>query len=334
MPKYILLVFIIFTGCSSNKANYPLSDHFNGKTFMNPWGSPLKSFWDVLKWRMTAKRAEWPEWIENKPFPFEKIKAHENAKLTFINHASFLIQFPSLTILTDPIWSLRASPVSFAGPKRVRAPGLSMENLPKIDVIIISHNHYDHLNTVTLLQIQERDQAKIYVPLGDAAWLKEKGIHAIELDWWQIVTISNIKIHFTPATHWSARGLTDKNESLWGSYLIQSPKFSIYFAGDTGMGPHFKMIHDKLGAVDLALLPIGAYEPRDFMKDYHTNPAEAVEAMQILRAQHAIGMHFGTFQLSDEAYQQPEIDLTESLKRANINLTRFVTLEVGESRSY
>lgn len=283
---------------------------------------------------MTASRAAWPEWIENQQFVFEKIKSSENVRLTFINHASFLIQLPNLNILTDPIWSERASPVTFAGPKRVRSAGLTIKNLPKIDVILVSHNHYDHLNIETLLQIQKRDQTKVYVPLGDAGWLKEKGVDTTELDWWQMIEISNIKIHFTPATHWSARGLTDKNESLWGSYFIQSPKYSIYFAGDTGMGPHFKMINERFGAVDLALLPIGAYEPRDFMKNYHTNPAEAVEAMQILQAKYAIGMHFGTFQLSDESYQQPVIDLTEAIKRANIDQTKFITLEVGETKSY
>jgi L-ascorbate metabolism protein UlaG (beta-lactamase superfamily) len=283
---------------------------------------------------MTAKRAEWPEWIENKQFVFEKIKSSENVRLTFINHASFLIQLPNLNILTDPIWSDRASPVTFAGPKRVRSPGLAIKNLPKIDVILISHNHYDHLNIETLLQLQKRDRAKVYVPLGDAAWLRERGIDAIELDWWQMIEHAEVKIYFAPATHWSARGLTDKNESLWGSYLIQNQNFKIYFAGDTGMGPHFKMINERFGAVDVALLPIGAYEPRDFMKNYHTNPQEAVEAMQILNAKHALGMHFGTFQLSDEAIQQPLLDLAESLKHANISESRFQTLEVGETKSY
>lgn len=326
--KLILLLALITTVAFGK--DYPISDHYDGKKFFNPTNHVIHSFWEVLKWKMTAEDNGWPEdLIPNKTYPLPPLNTNQRAVVTFINHATFLIKLPNLNVITDPIFSERASPFKFIGPKRIREPGVKLEELPQIDVVLISHNHYDHLDIETLKQLDGKFHPLFLVPLGDEKLLKEAGIQNVrEMDWWEEQVIKDHKIVFTPAQHWSARGLFDKCESLWGSFFILSPNFKTYFAGDTGYGPHFNNIRLRLGNPDLALLPVGAYAPRWFMKANHMEPEEALVAHKDLDSQFSIGMHFGTFPLTDEKLQEPE----ERVKKAN--LENFVILDQGESRGF
>lgn len=328
----MLKLFLLFfsTLCFS----YPVSDHFDGKRFFNPWGNDLKSFWEVLHWKMISARVEWPSHVANKAHPLKLIGPSDKMNLVFINHATFLIQFPGLNILTDPMFSDRASPLSFAGPKRVRPPGVDFELLPPIDVVVISHNHYDHLDLESIKRIDHKFHPLFLVPLGDEKLLASEGIQNVRaMDWWQEEMIKGTRIVFAPAQHWSARGLWDKNKSLWGSFYIQNQKTKIYFAGDTGLGPHFEQIKNKLGAPDLSLLPIGAYEPRWFMKFQHLNPEEAILAHLDLGSKKSIGMHFNTFQMTDEGIDEPQRDLGLANKKLNLREDEFFILDEGQSWS-
>jgi len=312
--------------------SYKVSDHFDGKKFFNPWGENVaKSLWDVMKWKITSDAKNWEEVSESQHHELPAVTAGQTS-VTWVNHSTFLIRAQGLNILTDPVWSKRTSPFSFAGPKRVQAPGLSWDKLPKIDVVLVSHNHYDHLDLDTLLDLEKRDQPLFLVALGDGGWLKKKGLkNVVEKDWWEVAEFGAAKFTFLPAQHWSARWTWDRNESLWGAWGVEVNGQKIYHAGDTGLGPHFAQTRERWGAPHIALLPIGAYEPRWFMKPMHMNPSDAVEAMELLGAKQAIGMHFGTFQLTDEAREQPVKDLAEALAKKNIPATKFPAPKFGES---
>ena len=326
MLKLFLLLFPIYLFA------YPISDHYDGKKFFNPKDHELKTFWQVLKWKLTTDAAEWPTHLPNKVYPLPAVAPTDKAVLTFINHATFLVRFQNLTVLTDPIFSKRASPFSFMGPKRARDPGVALEELPPVDVVIISHNHYDHLDIESLRKLDAKFHPLFLVPLGDEKLLKENGIQNVrEMDWWQTQQVKEVKIHFTPAKHWSARGLFDKCESLWGSYLIEAPEMKVYFGGDTGYSTHFTELKEKLGSPQVALLPIGAYEPRYFMKFAHMNPEEAVQAHLDLGAPLSIGMHLGTFQLTDEGIDDPLKALVEARLKFKVNDADFKVLDHGES---
>lgn len=322
-------------GCGSTYKGSK-SDHFDGDRFFNPGGVPPRGLWEVFKWKAFGDGAQkWPKNVENTAKPQLNLKPASNeVVVTFVNHAMVLLQFEGLNILTDPHLSERASPVSWAGPKRVRKPGVSFEEIPKIDVIAVSHNHYDHLDIPTLQKISQRDQPKIFIPLGDGALLaKNKISNFQELDWWQEVQINPVfKVIFTPCHHWSARGVFDRNKSLWGSFTFDYKGAKLHFGGDTGYSPHFKMIAEKLGPMSFSMLPIGAYEPRWFMKEQHLNPDDAVLAHLDLKSKKSMGIHFGTFQLTDEGFDDPVKDLKKVLEKYKIPETDFTTLEVGETR--
>ena len=276
---------------------------------------------------------EWPDKVKNEGAAqvFEKIEAKKIA-VTYINHSTFLWQLPELNVLTDPVYSRRVSPLSWSGPKRVREPGLAFEKLPPIDVVIISHNHYDHLDIKTLKKLEEKFSPVFLVPLGDAVWLRSEGLQkVIELDWWESHEVKGVEIHFTPAQHFSGRGLFDRDLSLWGSFLLKTNEMKIYFGGDTGYASHFEEIGKRFGGVDLAFLPIGAYEPRWFMKMAHVNPEEAVQAHIDLQARLSIGMHFGTFQLTDEAFREPPSELAKGLTRKGVPLNHFRVMPNGQT---
>lgn len=314
----------------SAKSNFPKSDHFNGKTFFNPNFHGEKGFFDLLKWQLTADRATWPEKIENKNYPRVELK-NQKAVFTFIGHATYLIQTPGVTILTDPHFSERASPVGFAGPKRVRRPGIEIDQLPKIDVVLISHNHYDHLDVGSLKTLHKNFHPLFLVPLGDKELLENEGIDNVqEMDWWQDVLVKETKISFVPTHHWSARGFFDKCESLWGGYFITTSNAKFYFGGDSGYDTHFTQTREKLGSPDLSLIPIGAYEPRWFMKEHHMNPEEAVQAHLDLESKLSLGIHLMTFQLTDEAFDAP-VQALELAKSKLSNPQSFRVLDVGES---
>jgi L-ascorbate metabolism protein UlaG (beta-lactamase superfamily) len=319
--RWIFLT-VLLSSCTA-PSPYPISDHYDGERFHNTPPSPPKSIWHVLNWRLFGKRGVW-EGNRVLAKPINIIDKNCEKKITFINHASFLLEFDGLNILTDPIWSERASPVNFAGPKRAYDPPIPIEKLPKIHVVLISHNHYDHLDVDTLLKLQKRDQPSFLLPLGDKVWLEKKGLNnVIELDWWEQHKFGDVDITFTPAKHWSARGLFDRNRSLWGGFVVEIRNKKIYFAGDTGYGKHFKEIFDRYKKIDVALLPIGAYEPREFMQEQHLNPWEAVQAHLDLSSHFSFGMHFGTFQLADENQDAPLIELKKALEHYKLSDNHF-----------
>ena len=339
MREIVIIMFSLLPllGCSPSAVR-PVSDHFDGSHFFNPtlpkMFSPSMS--DAFK-MMSEIRSVWPETVENTAIPrlHEKPGPNEVA-VTFVNHATFLIQMAGLNILTDPVWSNRASPFGWYGPARVRKPGVEFDDLPKIDVILISHNHYDHLDLDTLQRLSQKYSSTVLVPIGDKALVESAGFSDVrEFDWWESTEIGQgLKITFTPTQHFSRRGLFDLQKSLWGSYLIQGGGQSVYFSGDTGYSIHFAEIKKRLGAPDIALLGIGGYEPSWFMQPIHLNPAEAVKAHNDLGAKQSIAMHFGTFQLSSESIDQPVADLKKALPKAGVPEDRFVVLKEGETRIY
>ena len=315
---------------------YPKTEHYDGERFYNidPLANIKKGLLTVLQWQITGSPKEWPQSVENKIKPNFPQKIEDNeAHVTFVNHSTAVIQTTGLTILTDPIFSERASPLSFAGPKRVRKSGVSIDELPKIDFVIISHNHYDHLDVDSLVTLKNKFDPTFIVPLANAALLEDYGITKIvELDWWQTHTVNeNNKIYLVPVQHWSARTPFDAFKALWGAYVIEAGKKKIYFAGDTGYNNHFVDTFKKFGAMDVSLIPIGAYEPRWFMKIQHINPEEAVFAHMDLKSKKSIGIHFETFQLTDEGFLDPRQDLKKSLESLKINPESFIAPEHGET---
>ncbi len=254
--------------------------------------------------------------------------------VTFVGHSSFLIQSGGANVLIDPVYARRASPVSFAGPRRARAPGVRFDDLPAISLVLLSHNHYDHCDLETLRRLEQRFHPPVVTPLGNGPLLRSAGCRQIqEIDWWETASAVRLPITMTPAQHFSARGPFDRNRALWGGFLIEAAGRRILHAGDSGYAPHFREVATRLGPIDLALIPIGAYEPRWFMKHIHMNPAEAVEAHLDLGARQSIGMHFGTFQLTPEGIDQPVRELANVLRDRGVPAERFRVLEVGESLS-
>jgi L-ascorbate metabolism protein UlaG (beta-lactamase superfamily) len=308
----------------------PVSDHFDGERFRNAdlsWQSE-RSF---LKWQLERERGLWPEWIDSEPGPAPPERVGGGRmRVTWVNHATLLMQVENLNILTDPIWSERCSPVSFLGPKRHRAPGLRFDDLPPIDVVLVSHNHYDHLDLATLHHLQWRKAPRILTPLGNSLLLSRSGIRgAEELDWWRSARVDeHVEITCVPSQHFCARALSDRNRALWGGFVIATRSGNAYFAGDTGWGSHFERIRDRFRSIRLAMLPIGAYLPRWFMRPAHIDPAEAVEAHKILGADVSVPMHYGTFRLSDEGEAQPVDDLRRAI--AANRVSSFEVIRHGE----
>ena len=319
-----------------------VSAHYKNGQFENldPAARNDKSFFDVLKWRMTEPRATWPDFVadNHKPDVPKRVEGDE-LRLTMINHATVLIQTAGLNILTDPVFSDRASPFSFAGPKRNRAAGIALDDLPPIDAVLISHSHYDHLDQASLKRLEEKFRPRYYVPLATAQLLPKQAAERItEMDWAQSTRINDQHtVFFVPAQHWTARGLFDRNKYFWGGFVVRSltpegkTARQVYFAGDTGYNTHFKQIAADYGPLDAALIPIGAYEPRWFMKTQHLNPQDAVQAHLDLGKPLSIGVHFGTFQLTDEAIDAPEKDLAAALSTAGIDKAQFIAPKNGQT---
>ncbi|HEX9985168.1 MAG TPA: MBL fold metallo-hydrolase [Thermoanaerobaculia bacterium] len=301
----------------------PPSDHFDGKRFRNREPHPEGS---VMKWMMNRQLGPWRKWVESRPGPPPAQRVAEGIRVTWVNHATILVQMDGVNFLTDPIWSERTSPVSFAGPKRHRPPGLRFEDLPPIDAVLVSHNHYDHLDLPTLRRL---GKTRIVTPLGNSALMARHGVPSgHDLDWWQSVQITDrVKVTLVPAQHFCSRGMSDRDRTLWGGFVISGPSGHAFFAGDTGWGTHFKEIGDRFQPMRLAMLPIGAYLPRWFMKRIHIDPAEAVDAHYALRAQTSMAMHFGTWDLGDDGEMEPVKDLQQAL--AAKGNPRFVVLEHG-----
>jgi L-ascorbate metabolism protein UlaG (beta-lactamase superfamily) len=242
-----------------------------------------------------------------------------------------LIQAGGLNVLTDPVWSMKVGPFPWLGARRVQLPGVALADLPRIDVVLLSHDHYDHLDVPTLRQLMRRDAPRILCGLGVERILEIEGITGAEpYDWWQEKeVVPGIRAVFTPCRHFSGRGLGDQDSTLWGSFLLQTPGGSLYFAGDTGYGPHFTEVRARYGAPDCALLPIGCYEPRWFMRPYHMSPEDAVKAHVDLGARQSVGIHFGTFRLGDESYDRPVKDLARALAAHDLSSACFRALSFG-----
>lgn len=293
----------------------PKSDHFDGRHFFNDRAGAA-SFRDFLRWILHRKPGPWRAYVDAPPAPAppERVGPGE-LRVTFINHSSVLLQVDGVNILTDPVWSRRVSPVSFLGPIRHRPPGIRFEDLPPIDIILLSHNHYDHLDIATMQRLAREHRPRVYTALGNAAFLASKGItDVMDMDWWDAADAERssgrapgapMRITCVPAKHFSGRGTSDRNTTLWCGFVVESAAGTIYFAADTGMGPHFAAVKERFPEIRLALLPIGAYRPQWFMASVHTAPNDAVEAQRILEPALSMAIHFGTFALADDGEEEP-----------------------------
>ncbi len=319
-----------------------VSDHFNGTTFFNR-DKVQSSLIGLLKWVTNRDQGEWSieDWNTRTDAPFGTPPPNRvgdginvgKVRITFINHATMLIQTDGLNILTDPVWSERVSPFGFMGPKRARPAGIRLEDLPPIDVILLSHNHYDHLDVATLKTLVAAHKPRIFTTLGVGLLLEQEGIPiAGELDWWQSCRlVDDVKLHCVPAQHFSGRGFSDRNATLWCGFVVASATSgNIYFVGDSGYNVHFKQIREKFGAFRVAMIPIGAFRPEWFMSPVHISPREAVQVFQDIGAPLSIAMHYGTFPLADDGEREPVTALHAALKTAGIDSTRFVALREGE----
>jgi L-ascorbate metabolism protein UlaG (beta-lactamase superfamily) len=316
----------------------PVSDHFDGLRFYDPDGSPPKPLTQLLRWQFgrSRQRAAWPEWAPSPhaDTPPARVEG-STVRLSFVGHVSWLIQSAGLNILVDPVWSERVSPFSFAGPKRRNDPGIAFESLPKIDVVLVSHGHYDHLDAATLSKLAAQFSPRVITPLGNDVIMKEAdgGIKAEAYDWKDRVELGNgLAVTLVPTRHWTARGLFDRNKALWASFVLETPAGKLYIVCDSGYGEgkHFRSVAEAHGPLKLAILPIGAYEPRWFMRDQHMNPADAVRALADCGAEQALAHHHGTFQLTDEAIDAPAIALAEALKEARVPPEKFAVLKPGQ----
>ena len=329
----IILLVSFIQGCSYYQGTP--SDHFDGSCFFNKESD--HTFFDHIKWMWEMENIKWPEWIDDPPQspPIPHVKEGE-LRITYVNHATVLIQMDGINILTDPIWSERAGPISWVGMKRVRAPGIKIEDLPNIDIILISHDHYDHLDMTSLQQLNEKHQPIILAGLGVRRRLEsiEGGKSIIELDWWQEHIYSKgTKITFVPSRHNSGRGIFDKNKTLWGGFVIQSSAGSVLFMGDTAVGGFLKEVKNEFSRFRLAILPIGSYEKRWFMKTQHMNPDDAVTVHKMLDVTQSVGIHFGTFEEHPEqTIDAHEKDLKVAVEKYNISESEFWILKFGEGR--
>jgi L-ascorbate metabolism protein UlaG (beta-lactamase superfamily) len=306
------------------------SDHFDGRRFVNPTGAVPQPFSAVPR-MLIERRTRWPARVDQPPQRPPGLDGAV-AVVTFIGHSTFLIQTTAGNILTDPVYSQRAGPFNLFGPRRVRQPAVPFDDLPPISTVLLSHNHYDHCDRRTLRMLAERFDPIVVTPLGNGALVRSAGIRRVEeLDWWQEAKTSALPIVVTPAQHFSARTPFDRNRALWGGFMVIAGGRRIFYAGDTAYARLFHDVRERLGPIDLALLPIGAYEPRWFMQSVHMNPAEAVQGHLDLEAAESVGMHFGTFQLTTEGIDEPLRALEDACRARSIPPARFRALGFGDS---
>lgn len=348
----LLLVASMTQANADNPYYDPAKLHHTPEGFRNNYSDGVvKPLGHLLRWQWEAYRdgnpkpaqAPTPQVVPDLPL-LQGYRAGSPPTVTWIGHATLLVQAGGLSVLTDPVFSERASPLQIMGPKRAQPPGVALDDLPPIDVVVTSHNHYDHLDrsSVALLHARSGGKTLFLVPLGLKPWMEKLGItQVVELDWWQHHTVAGVEFHLTPVQHWSARGLGDRSETLWGGWAVLGTDLHWYFGGDTGYSKDFvdtrthfaeRQSAEQGGGFDLALLPIGAYAPRWFMREQHANPEEAVQIHLDLGAKRSVGMHWGTFALTDEPLDQPPIDLAQARVAKGISEETFSVLKVGETR--
>jgi len=277
-----------------------------------------------------------PSRVENDGAFLRENAQHSEPTITWVGHATLLVQMGHVTFLTDPIWSDRPSPISFIGPRRHVPPGIALDALPPIDFVVVSHNHYDHLDLPTLTALAERSaETRFIVPLANGALLRGAGIeNVVELDWGDSLAHEGVRVHCLPAQHWSARGIGDERQSLWASWAVVADERRFYFAGDTGYFDGFARIADVLGPFDLAAVPIGAYEPVEMMRESHMNPEQAAQAARDVGATRTVAMHFGTFDLSDEPVDEPPKRFRAAAREVGFDAADTWVLDVGETRGF
>lgn len=306
-----------------------IRSNFDGKHFHN--AVPRRhGFGALLRWMLSRRPGPWRKWTDPPPGP-PPPKSSEPFRITLVNHTTFLLQTDGINILTDPIWSERASPLSWIGPKRHRPPGIRFEDLPTIHVVLLSHDHYDHMDIPTLKRLARQHRPIIYTGLGNARRLAKLGIRdVVELDWWQAASTSGgMRIHAVPAQHFSGRSPFDRDSTLWCGFVIASKAGTVCFAGDTAFGPHFEQIASQFPDIDVAILPIGAFRPEWFMGEVHMSPEEAVRAHLQLGARISVASHFGTFRLADDGEDEPVERLRLALMETG---TEFWVPRPGEAR--
>ncbi|XP_045166352.2 N-acyl-phosphatidylethanolamine-hydrolyzing phospholipase D-like [Mercenaria mercenaria] len=324
---------------------------FRNRRYKNPFDTfEERTLSDVYKFRQSEDNSNVP-WKNKQELDstlpvvtpdFEKLSnpPKDAVQMMWVGHASVLVQLDGLTILTDPIWGNRCGPLGIFGPKRYRQPPCKIEDIPNVDAVVISHNHYDHLDHESVVRLNRKfgDKLRWYVAVGQADWMRQNGCqNVVELTWWQEHTLTkdgkSYMFAATPSQHWCMRTLRDKNKALWCSWVVKGPDHSFYFAGDTGYCCAFKQIGNKYGPFSLSAIPIGAYEPRWFMRPQHINPEEAVEVHQELRSEKSVGIHWGTFVLTTEHYMEPKQKLGDILKQKGLDAGCFFTVKHGEVRT-
>ena len=311
-------------------SSYPVSDHCDGERFFNPHAIAGRSLAEVWRWMRTRERAAWPAAValaRHAPPP-ARVEPGKVA-VTFIGHSTFLLRTASMVLITDPVFTRRAGPLGrLFGPPRVRPPAVPLRDLPGVDVVLLSHNHYDHLQPSSLRALRG---GSVVTALGVGRHVPDLPRKVTELDWWQEVRLGTATITAVPAQHFSARTPWDRNRTLWCGFVVEVDGVTLYFAGDSGYSLQFAEIGDRFPSIDVALLPIGAYEPRWFMQPMHMNPDEAVRAHLDTGARVSVGMHFGTFQLTDEAIDEPLRALDAARTRHDVALDAFRVLDFGET---
>ena len=308
------------------------TEHFDGRRYHNP-RQDVRGFRDFVRWMRTRQRGQWRDFENTSPGSPPPLRVAD-LRVTFVNHATVLVQTGDVNVLTDPVWSQRVSPVSWAGPRRRRPPGIRFADLPQIDLVLLSHNHYDHLDLPTLRRIERRDRPSVFCGLGVGDLLRKNGMRDVtELDWWDSAPARRgLHVTSAPVQHFSGRGLFDRNRTLWTGFVLSGGAGSVFFAGDTGYGPHFAEIRRRVGKIRLALLPIGAYKPVWFMGPVHMSPEEALAAHRDLEADTSVGIHYGTFELADDGQDEPRREIERRLDQEPWKRSRFWLLDNGEGR--